>query len=385
MAKNNDAYALNFFGKFLESYGAAKERDRDYKSKLAENEIKSKRDQEDRIEKERQRAFDEEMRLGDADRQIARLGQESVYKDAEGREFTAAPVDPAVADLAKQRLRETATRHGRGAFFGGGPAPTPSTPFPIPQPGVNLVPYSPLMEQPLPPLPNEAPPPIPGPNLPSKISKAPTFNDGSVQQGAEERRALMGLSDDYNRDAQPFANTVDAFQEAREAFKRAKLAVTTGQSSSVADKALLFAMVRAQNGSRPTDKDVELAIKQGDLGEQAANWYGLAVRGQMTDKMRSDIFKLTRDAMVSKEKEFKTNVEDEYTRKAKYLAPSADPSLVVTKKRPVDWDQLKSEYDAEYSQSQQTGQPASWTQDQESVYQQKKRELELLKRNKGKK
>lgn len=392
--KNNDAYALNFFGKFIESYAASKNKNDEYKSKLAENELKRKREEKEAQDKKAQQDFENNLRIGEAERSISRLGQKSEYRDEKGNTYTAAAADPATVEAQKRALSTIAKSRGYATVYDPAkPAqPVQAAPYPLPQPGVNLVPFSPLKEPPLPPLPNQAPlpvaaPPVPPqvqtPEIPKEFKKMPTFEDDSIRMGAEERRAIMGLSDDYEREAKPFKEATLAYGDARSSYQRAKLAKMRGESSTAADKDLVLAMIGARQGSRISDADFRLAMEQGSIDERTANYFKMAVNGQMDDSIRDQIFKLTRDSVVNREREYAENVEKPFTEKAKFMAPGADPKFVVRPVRPADWNKIKGEYDKEYEQLNKSTN-ATWTQDREADLLKKKAELEAIRKRKGK-
>lgn len=167
--------------------------------------------------------------------------------------------------------------------------------------------------------------------------KTSSFNANTGHGDAEKRRYQMQLAAAYEKAAKPFADTVQAYQDARGSYQNAMEALKKGQSSTVYDKNLVLANISSKQGSRISDKDFEIALKQGSVDEQWANMYSMAVKGQMTPQIRDALLKEVKGAVISREKEYKTNVEDQYTKRA-LSAGIEDTGLVVRPIRPVDWE-----------------------------------------------
>ncbi len=370
MAKNNDAYLVNFVGKFLEGYATGKKHNMDYKEKLAVAELDKKSKDEKSAADKKQQDFENALKIDDAFAKTDASGRTTEYIDDKGQKHTTSPLTPEQVASRRSRIVDAVRSRGYNDYPGLPPLPVPAAASDGVPPYLARNP-----EQQPPPLPSQAPlpaPSVPVPADPAKIAKYPTFNDDSTRQDAERRRYQASLSQDYEREAKPFKEASLAYGDARGAYQRAQLASKTGQSSSVADKDLVLAMVSARQGSRISDADFRLASEQGSVDEKVANYYSMAVKGQMTPAIRDQIFKLTRDALVSREKEYKTNVEDHFTRKTQELVPGLDPSLVVRKIRPVDWEDIKKDYDKEYGGAT----APTWDEAKERRYQELKRKME---------
>lgn len=350
MAKNNDAYLVNFVGKFLEGYALGKQRNMDYKEKLALKEIEQKEKDRKAAEDAKQQEYENALKASRALADADALGRPSQYVDEKGVVHTAQPLAPEQVTAARERIYSAI--RGRGVNVPGLP------PLPVPAAAMDGVPEMLRRpDAPPPPLPSSGMPAIPSaPEVPpAKIQKYPTFDDAGIQAGAEARRTKAQLSKRYEDAAKPAIASFQAFADARRAYQSAKLAKSQGKSSSAADLDLFMSMVRSQQGNYALSEGDVARAKPGSLPQKWMDWYGMAVNGQLTDRTRDEIFKLSRDAAVARDKDYAQNVEKYFTAETQRELPGTPVSAVVRPIRPVDWDNVIAEYEAEYNANKPAG------------------------------